>query len=169
MAWPTPPPKPWPPPMPLMPPAMPPITEPSPPRPLKPTTEADKPSVGISPAPSTPKTIIATANERNQTKTSSRIASTIRLRAMASVCARARMIVAPCQIAGSDSSMHRNRPSTVMPATTTETGNTTVNRSGPRNGILQTTSSSAITMKTASSTRNSRMPSAISLGMHIRP
>ena len=77
-------------------------------------------------------------DERQQPDDASRrIASTIRLRAIASVCARARMIVAPCQIAGSDSSMQRKRPSTVMPATTTETGKATVNSTGPRNGILQ--------------------------------
>jgi hypothetical protein len=55
------------------------------------------------------------------------------------------------------------------PATTTETGRTMVNSTGPRNGILQMKSSTAMTMKTAISTRNSRIPRAISLGMHIRP
>ena len=137
--------------------------------PPKPTMPADMPIVGISPAKSTPKTIMATMNDSSQTTASNRIASTMRLRAIASVCASARMIVAPCQIAGSDSTRQRKRPSTVMPATTTETGKATAKRIGPRKGILQIKRTIAITRKTASSTRNSRMPSAISLGMHIRP
>ena len=65
-------------------------------------------------------------------------------------------MLAPCQIAGSDSTRQRKRPTIVTPARTTESGKTTTNRSGPRNGILQISSSKAMTMKTATSTaRNS--------------
>ena len=78
-------------------------------------------------------------------------------------------MLAPCQIAGSDSTMQRKRPVIVTPATTTESGKTTTNSSGPRNGILQMTSSSARTMKTAISTATSARPRTISFGMHIRP
>ena len=61
------------------------------------------------------------------------------------------------------------RPTIVTPASTTESGKTTVKSIGPRNGILQIRSRIAMTMKTTISTAKNASARTISFGMHISP
>jgi hypothetical protein len=76
------------------------------------------------------------------------------------------VMLAPCQIAGSDSTMHRNRPTIVTPATTTESREDDDDERGPEKRDLADEEEHAHDDEHRDLDRRGRSrPRAISFGM----